>query len=60
MVKTTKGVWRQSLTVEEPDDIGKLAFTPVETKRLDRFLRTFCPYKRSNLDPQRKQRMEAR
>lgn len=54
MVKTTKGVWRQSLTVEEPDDIGKLDFTLVEKQRLERFLQTFCPYKRGHLDPQRK------
>ena len=44
---------------EEPDDIGKLAFTKAEERRLTRFVQTFCPYKRTLLDPQRKQTKEA-
>jgi len=58
MIKTGRGIWRQSLTVAEPDDIGKLALTKAEERRLTRFVQTFCPYKRGLLDPQRKARME--
>jgi len=54
MVKTGRGIWRQSLTVEEPDDVGKLAFTRVGERRLTRFVQRFCPYRRGLLDPQRK------
>lgn len=56
MVKVNRGVRKQSLTVEDPDDIGECAFTPTEERRLTRFVQRFCPYKRGHLDPQRKVR----
>lgn len=54
MIKLKRGTWQQSLTVEEPDDYGKVMLTKTEDAKLTRFIRTFCPYKRGRFDPQRK------
>jgi len=54
VIKLKRGVWQQSLTVEEPADYGKVAFTKAEDARLTRFLQTFCPLKNGRLSPQRK------
>ena len=54
MIRLKRGIWQQSLTVDEPDDYGKVMLTKSESKRLTRFVQTFCPLKNGKLNPQRK------
>ena len=53
MIRLKRGVWQQSLTVDEPDDYGAVSLTKSESERLTRFVQKFCPLKNGKLNPQR-------